>query len=247
MESVYTLTGYRRRKTDGRKEFEVRKRIILVALVVIVIVLTVAAVSMNAAIDADDADAEAIENAAKTASLLTVSSDMVVDETGAFDETCLESYGKQLTDTFAADSGLIDHYYGLMKEVCASFHTTTSVVISNEILSFSTQSLEVNGNTATIVCDIESLQKYLPYVGDLSGDAYETVFAVGREIDTFQLVKEDDGVWRVTSWQLANYECGSPEDFELSTEDLRMVFPTRQEACAYANSLSVADICPLLK
>ena len=40
---------------------------------------------------------------------------------------------------------------------------------------------------------------------------------------------------------------GSPEDFGMSNDDLRMEFPTRQEACAYANSLSVEDICPLLK
>ena len=33
----------------------------------------------------------------------------------------------------------------------------------------------------------------------------------------------------------------------MSNDDLRMEFPTRQEACAYANSLSVEDICPLLK
>lgn len=201
---------------------------------------------LNSAAAANDAEAEAIQEVAKNAYLLIVSPGNVIDETGVFDETCLESYEERLANTFTADSGLIDRYYGIMEQICESFDTTTDAVISNEILSFRTQRLAVNGNTATIVCEVESLQKYLPYVGDLSGDAYETVFAVGREIDTFQLVKEDDGVWRVTSWKLDNYECGSPEDFGLSTEDLSTKFSTRQAACNYAASLDAADICPLL-
>lgn len=62
---------------------------ILFGVLLAVTVLTIAIVGMNSAIDGDATDAEAIQNAARTASLLTVSSDMVVDGDGAFDETCL--------------------------------------------------------------------------------------------------------------------------------------------------------------
>lgn len=220
---------------------------ILFGVLLAVTVLTIAIVGMNSAIDGDATDAEAIQNAARTASLLTVSSDMVVDGDGAFDETCLESYEAQLTDTFTADSEIISLYYDLMKQTCESFGATSSVVLGNEVASFNTRSLKIDGDTAMIVYDIAILQKYLSYTGGLSGDSYEMVFSVGTETDTCQLMKEDDGVWRVASLTMDNYQCGSPEDFGMSNDDLRMEFPTRQEACAYANSLSVEDICPLLK
>lgn len=224
-----------------------KKGKILCCAVLAVVVLVGVAVGRNAGISANDADAEAIENAARTASLLTVSSDMVVDGDGAFDEACLESYEAQLTDTFTADSEMISLYYDLMKQTCESFGATSSVVLGNEVASFNTRSLQIDGDTAMIVYDIAILQKYLPYTGGLSGDSYEMVFSVGTETDTCQLVKEDDGTWRVASLTMDNYQCGSPENFGMSNDDLRKEFLSRQEAYAYANSLSVEDICPLLK
>ena len=124
---------------------------ILFGVLLAVTVLTIAIVGMNSAIDGDATDAEAIQNAARTASLLTVSSDMVVDGDGAFDETCLESYEAQLTDTFTADSEIISLYYDLMKQTCESFGATSSVVLGNEVASFNTRSLKIDGATAKIV------------------------------------------------------------------------------------------------
>ena len=60
-------------------------------------------------------------------------------------------------------------------------------------------------------------------------------------------MRGEDGLWRVRKWEMSDYQFGSPVDMKLSDTLLEQNFATRAEACAYANSLSVEDICPLLK
>lgn len=210
------------------------------------IVLIVAAVGMYSAMDADDADAEAIENAVKEAELLHIGSDKILDETGAFDANCLENYRAQLIHTFKPESGEIEKMYDLMQMVCQIFDETTDTVLENAIIDFNTRSLKVDGNTATIVCDMTTLQKYIPYIEEEQGGSFHTFFAVGTATETCELIKGGDGIWRVASMEESNYQFGGAVDMKLADTLLERSFATREEAYAYANSLTVEDICPLL-
>lgn len=216
-------------------------------VILAVVVLTVAAVSMNAAIDGNDADAEAIQNAVKEAELLHIGSDKILDETGTLDVNCLENYRTQLVHTFTPESGEIEQLYDLMQMICEIFDETTDTTLENAIIDFNTRSLKVDGNTATIVCDMTTLQKYIPYIEEEQGGSFRTFFAVGTATETCELIKGGDGVWRVASMEESNYQFGSAVDMKLADTLLERSFATREEAYAYANSLSVEDICPLLK
>lgn len=220
---------------------------ILLGVVLVLAVLTVAAVSMNSAIDADDADAEAIQETVKEAEVLSIGPDKILDETGAFDAECLETYRTSLEKTFTTDSGKIEKYYDMMQMICQIFDETTDTTLENAVIDFNTRSLKVDGNTATIVCDMTILQKYIPYIEEEHGGSFRAVFAVATAVKNCTLEKGDDGVWRISSWEESNYQFGSPVDMKLSGTLLEQNFATREEACAYANSLTVADICPLLK
>lgn len=89
-----------------------------------------------------------------------------------------------------------------------------------------------------------TLQRYIPYE---ERGVYRAIFAVGTETDACTLVRGEDGLWRVSKWEMSDYQFGSPVDMKVASELLEADFATREEACAYANSLTVEDICPLLK
>lgn len=220
---------------------------ILFGVLLAVIVLTVAAVSMNAAIDADDADAEAIETAVQEAKLLATAPDRVLDESGTLDEDCLENYRAQLVGVFSSDSGYVDHYCDIMQQICENFGETTETTVENTVIQFNVKSLKVDGDNANAVCDLTVLRKSIQYDENKAGGSYCTVFGAAKRTLACELVKGDDGAWRVSNWEESNYQFGSPVDMKLSDTLLEQNFATRAEACAYANSLSVEDICPLLK
>lgn len=199
--------------------------------------------SLNPVAAAEDADAEAIQDVAKEAELLISGPRNVVDETGALDMTCLQTYQTRIDQTFTSDFKLIEQGYTAMQQICNSFDETTDVVLENKIIAFSTKSMQIDGSTATLVCDITMPQKYIPYEG---AGAYRAVFGVSTTTETFYLVKDEGSTWRVSSCSEMDYQFGSTTDMGLSTESLEQTFATREEACAYANSLTVEDICPLL-
>ena len=217
---------------------------ILFGMVLALIVLTVAAVSMNSAIDANAADAEAIETVLQQARLLTTDVGVITDRTGALDEGRLEAYRAELAAVFTADSGYREQYGDIMANLVASFDDTTDVVLSNEVLQCNVRSIQVDGDTATAEVGLMTLQRYIPHK---ESGVYRAIFAVGTETDACTLVRGEDGLWRVRKWEMSDYQFGSPVDMKLSDTLLEQNFATRAEACAYANSLSVEDICPLLK
>lgn len=214
------------------------------ALVVLLCVIFCIVFSLNSAATANDADVEAIQDVAKEAELLISGPRNVVDETGALDMTCLQTYQTRIDQTFTSNFGLIEQGYNAMQQICDSFDETTDVVLENKIIDFSTKSLQIDGDTATLVCDIMMLQKYIPYEGE---GAYRAVFGVSTTTETFGFVKDEGGAWRVSSSSEMDYQFGSTRDMGMSNEDLEKIFPTREEACAYAASLSVENICPLLR
>ncbi len=114
---------------------------ILFGVVLALIVLTVAAVSMNSAIDANAADAEAIETVLQQANLLTTDVGVITDRTGALDEGRLEAYRAELAAAFTADSGYREQYGDIMANLVASFDDTTDVVLSNEVLQCNVRSI----------------------------------------------------------------------------------------------------------
>lgn len=217
---------------------------ILFGMVLALIVLTVAAVSMNSAIDANAADAEAIETVLQQARLLTTDVGVITDRTGALDEGRLEAYRAELAAVFTADSGYREQYGDIMANLVASFDDTTDVVLSNEVLQCNVRSIQVDGDTATAEVGLMTLQRYIPHK---ESGVYRAIFAVGTETDACTFVRGEDGLWRVRKWEMSDYQFGSPVDMKVASELLEADFATRQEACAYANSLSVEDICPLLK
>ena len=217
---------------------------ILFGMVLALIVLTVAAVSMNSAIDANAADAEAIETVLQQARLLTTDVGVITDRTGALDEGRLEAYRAELAAVFTADSGYREQYGDIMANLVASFDDTTDVVLSNEVLQCNVRSIQVDGDTATAEVGLMTLQRYIPHK---ESGVYRAIFAVGTETDACTFVRGEDGLWRVRKWEMSDYQFGSPVDIKLSDTLLEQNFATRAEACAYANSLSVEDICPLLK
>ena len=217
---------------------------ILFGVVLALIVLTVAAVSMNSAIDANAADADAIEAVLQQANLLTTDVGVITDRTGALDEGRLEAYRAELAAAFTADSGYREQYGDIMANLVASFDDTTDVVLSNEVLQCNVRSIQVDGDTATAEVGLMTLQRYIPHK---ESGVYRAIFAVGTETDACTLVRGEDGLWRVRKWEMSDYQFGSPVDMKLSDTLLEQNFATRAEACAYANSLSVEDICPLLK
>ena len=217
---------------------------ILFGVVLALIVLTVAAVSMNSAIDANAADAEAIETVLQQARLLTTDVGVITDRTGALDEGRLEAYRAELAAVFTADSGYREQYGDIMANLVASFDDTTDVVLSNEVLQCNVRSIQVDGDTATAEVGLMTLQRYIPHK---ESGVYRAIFAVGTETDACTFVRGEDGLWRVRKWEMSDYQFGSPVDMKLSDTLLEQNFATRAEACAYANSLSVEDICPLLK
>ena len=217
---------------------------ILFGMVLALIVLTVAAVSMNSAIDANAADAEAIETVLQQARLLTTDVGVITDRTGALDEGRLEAYRAELAAAFTADSGYREQYGDIMANLVASFDDTTDVVLSNEVLQCNVRSIQVDGDTATAEVGLMTLQRYIPHK---ESGVYRAIFAVGTETDACTFVRGEDGLWRVRKWEMSDYQFGSPVDMKLSDTLLEQNFATRAEACAYANSLSVEDICPLLK
>ncbi|MCI6359025.1 MAG: nuclear transport factor 2 family protein [Clostridiales bacterium] len=217
---------------------------ILFGVVLALIVLTVAAVSMNSAIDANAADADAIETVLQQANLLTTDVGVITDRTGALDEGRLEAYRAELAAAFTADSGYREQYGDIMANLVASFDDTTDVVLSNEVVQCNVRSIQVDGDTATAEVGLMTLQRYIPHK---ESGVYRAIFAVGTETDACTLVRGEDGLWRVRKWEMSDYQFGSPVDMKVASELLEADFATRQEACAYANSLSVEDICPLLK
>lgn len=217
---------------------------ILFGMVLALIVLTVAAVSMNSAIDANAADAEAIETVLQQARLLTTDVGVITDRTGALDEGRLEAYRAELAAVFTADSGYREQYGDIMANLVASFDDTTDVVLSNEVLQCNVRNIQVDGDTATAEVGLMTLQRYIPHK---ESGVYRAIFAVGTETDACTFVRGEDGLWRVRKWEMSDYQFGSPVDMKLSDTLLEQNFATRAEACAYANSLSVEDICPLLK
>ncbi len=217
---------------------------ILFGMVLALIVLTVAAVSMNSAIDANAADAEAIETVLQQARLLTTDVGVITDRTGALDEGRLEAYRAELAAVFTADSGYREQYGDIMANLVASFDDTTDVVLSNEVLQCNVRSIQVDGDTATAEVGLMTLQRYIPHK---ESGVYRAIFAVGTETDACTFVRGEDGLWRVRKWEMSDYQFGSPVDMKVASELLEADFATRAEACAYANSLSVEDICPLLK
>ena len=144
-------------------------------LVVLLCVIFCIVFSLNSAATANDADVEAIQDVAKEAELLISGPRNVVDETGALDMTCLQTYQTRIDQTFTSNFGLIEQGYNAMEQICDSFDETTDVVLENKIIDFSTKSLQIDGDTATLVCDIMMLQKYIPYEGE---GAYRAVFGV---------------------------------------------------------------------
>lgn len=217
---------------------------ILCCTVLAVVVLVGVAVGRNAMISANDEDAEAIENVLQQAELLTTDVGVITDRTGALDEGRPEAYRAALAAAFTADSGYRERYGDIMANLVASFDDTMDVVLSNEVLQCNVRSMQVDGDMATAVADLMTLQRYIPYE---ENGIYRAIFAVGTKTDTCTLVRGEDGLWRVTSLEVADYQFGSPVDMKVASELLEVDFATRAEACAYAASLSVEDICPLLK
>ncbi len=217
---------------------------ILCCALLAVVVLVGVAVGRNARISANDADAEAIEAALQQARLLTTDVGVITNRTGALDEGRLEAYRAELAAVFTADSGYREQYGDIMANLVASFDDTTDVVLSNDVLQCNVRSIQVDGDTATAEVGLMTLQRYIPHK---ESGVYRAIFAVGTETDACTFVRGEDGLWRVRKWEMSDYQFGSPVDMKVASELLEADFATRAEACAYANSLSVEDICPLLK
>lgn len=145
---------------------------ILFGVVLALIVLTVAAVSMNSAIDANAADADAIETVLQQANLLTTDVGVITDRTGALDEGRLEAYRAELAAAFTADSGYREQYGDIMANLVASFDDTTDVVLSNEVVQCNVRSIQVDGDTATAEVGLMTLQRYIPHKESEIGRAH---------------------------------------------------------------------------
>lgn len=181
---------------------------------------------------------ERIESTVKQAQLLSIGQRCVVDEHGNLLENCCEDYESKLHEVYTDESGYIQQYFEIMQTVYNTFDASTDVVLENQITDFSIQKLDSNGTNAVIVCDFEIVQKYIKSHED---SEYRVIFASSHERKHYTLKLGDDDRWRVVSESTESYEFGSPVEMGLATENYEEVFPSRQAACEYANSLSIEE------
>ena len=196
-------------------------------------ILCVAAVTACAANPKNDAEREAIRNAAMQASRLSSSQSCIVDSNGELLPGVVELYEAQLRDTFTEDSGYINQYTETMRSIVNSFDDTTDVVLDHQIMEFKVRKLNVDSDQATLVCKVRSLQKYIPHRED---GGYDVIFAASKETVTYTLEKSG-GNWRVQSFTSEDYIFGTPKEMGFAGEYEEKTFPTREDACRYAASL----------
>ncbi len=191
-----------------------------------------AAVAACAANPKTDTEREALRNVAMEASRLSSSQSCVVDSNGALVPGVVDAYKQQLRAVFTEDSGYISQYAETMKQLVDSFDDTTDVVQEHQITECSIQKLTINGDQATLVCKVKSLQKYIPHRED---GGYSVIFAASKETVTYTLQKSGEQ-WRVQSFTLDDYVFGTPFEMGILGSYREKTFLTREEACRYAAS-----------
>ena len=196
--------------------------------------LCAAVVSACAANPKNDAERETIRNVAMQASRLSSSQSCVVDSDGSLLPGIAETYEQQLRDVFTEDSGYITQCTELMQQIVDNFSDTTDAVLDHQIMECGIRKLNVDGDQATLVCKVKSLQKYIPHREDGS---YAVVFAASKETVTYTLQKSG-GIWRVQSFTSDDYEFGTPSEMGFAGSYEEKTFPTREEACRYASSFA---------
>ncbi len=196
--------------------------------------LCVVAVAACAANPLNDAEREAIKNVAMEAGRLSVSQSAVVDTNGQLIPGIEDLYEQQLREVFTEDSGYIRQYADTMRLIVEGFNDDTDVLLDHQIMDFKLRKLKLNGDQATAVCRVKSLQRYIPHRED---GGYDVIFAASQEKVTYTLIKGDDGQWRVQSFDSENYTFGTPLEMGILGNYKEKTFPTREEACQYAASV----------
>lgn len=191
-----------------------------------------AAVAACAANPKTDAEREAIRNVTMEASRLSSSQSCVVDSDGALLPGVVDTYEQQLRAVFTEDSGYIAQYTETMKQIVDRFDDTTDVVQEHQIVGCTIRKLKIDGDQATLVCRIKSLQKYIPHRED---GGYSVIFAAAKETVTYTLQKSGEQ-WRVQSFTSDDYVFGTPLEMGILGSYREKTFPTREEACRYAAS-----------
>jgi len=204
-----------------------------IALVAVLSIVFILGSVPQASITAD------LEDTLKEATILSVSQSCVVDQDGNLDDNCLEKYYDALQNTFSEDSKMIDSNVELMKADYDNFNDQTDVVLDNNIIDFSVQTYEENEDTATVTYNVTSIQKYIPF--DENTGKYSAVLAASDKTISCDLVKDENGAWKVDSYDLVSKEFGTPQDLNLTDKDYQKDFDTRQEACQYASTIDLNE------
>lgn len=195
--------------------------------------LCTVAVAACAANPINDPEREAIKNVAMEAGRLSVSQSAVVDTNGQLIPGIEDLYEQQLGEVFTEDSGYIRQYADTMRQIVEHFNDDTDVLLDHQITDFKLKKLKIDGDQATAVCRVKSLQRYIPH----REDGYAAVFTASRETVTYTLLKGTDGIWRVKSFDSEDYLSGTPLELGMIGNYKEKVFPTRAEACQYAASI----------
>ena len=221
-----------KRRVKNALKWKKPKRWVTV-LAAVLCVAAVAACAANPRDEGEDLEREAIRSAAIQATELSTRQSQVVDANGSLLPDIADAYEEQLQEVFTEDSGYISQYTETMRLIVDHFDKNTDVVVSSDVMEFQVQNLKVDGDRATLVSRVKSLQRYIPHREDGS---YAVVFAASKEKVTYTLEKGGDGKWRVASFTSEDYVFGSPKEMGFTGEYEEKTFPTREEACRYAAS-----------
>lgn len=182
-----------------------------------------------------------LEAIVEQAEVLSVGQGCVVDAKGALNPDCVAEYREALNAVFTERSGFPAQYAETMQAIYESFDESTDVVLNNQVLRLDVNELHADGKSATMDCEVTLAQTYIPHQQD---GQYQVVIAASNEQKTYTFVKGEDGAWYIDSVVSKNFITGTPEELGLANVSCETVFPTREEACAYAASL---DLHALLK
>ena len=224
----------KRRVQNALKWKQPKRWATIFAALVCVLAVAVCAANPKAA----DPEREAIEAAAKRASELSISQSQVVDQNGALIPDVAATYEDQLRAVFTEDSGYIDQYADLMRQIVSNFGAATDVVMDSGIKTFKVQKLEIDGDQATLVGKLKVVQTYIPHRED---GGYDVIYAASKETVTYTLQKGVNGQWRVQHYDMKDYIFGTPLEMIIPGKYVEKTFQTREEACRYAATSPLGD------
>jgi len=181
---------------------------------------------------------EEMESTIKSALELEVSQADIVDDSGNYNENCLNEYRNELQKVFSDESGIAEKDSEIMENILASYDEYTDVTLGTEIVDLDIQNVEIEGDKAAISLKATCVQKYIPY--DDYYDKYQVVISASKSAELCELVREEDG-WKVMSIEESDYVFGTPQEMGLTQENYEKDFSTRQEACQYAATIDFND------